>query len=336
MSNQIWITLQNQLKGQLPVHLLEWTGFVDFQQLLRELQALLHQALEREIDTLLFVEGEQKQVWGLKMTQGDDLVIHFYPPECSGETLTTLLQIQKLAHAQKFQAPQTLLPPHAFGQCQISVELCLLGSRKPHPHQNGDIQLMAQTLARLHQVTCTLHALPALPQMQIPCQTHLFSGAAPKERRSETEWLGALRHALQRRLRQETGRLVLSPLYWTPSQLQIKHQELAAVYSWSKLILQPELWALGRAMASLGFLSQTEPGQPASTIEMQRFLATFCEVRGVPFLASELRYLEACLTWAMAEIALKEQQGDPHNRHWEGSYREALTKHAHPYYLSLI
>jgi hypothetical protein len=189
MNNQIWITLQNHLKGQLPIHLLEWTGFVDFQQLLRELQALLHQTLAKEIDTLLFVEGEQKQVWGLKMTQGPDLVIHFCPPERSGETLTTLLQIQKLAHAQKFQAPQTLLPPHALGQCQISVELCLLGSRKPHPHQSGDIQLMAQTLARLHQVTCTLHALPALPQTQTPSQSHLFS--EPKERRSETEWLSA-------------------------------------------------------------------------------------------------------------------------------------------------
>ncbi|MBT9545880.1 MAG: hypothetical protein IV090_10865 [Candidatus Sericytochromatia bacterium] len=335
MSNQVWITLQNQLKGQLPLHLLEWTGFVDFQQLLRELQALLHQTLATEIDTLLFIEGEQKQVWGFKMAQSNDLVVHFYPPERSKETLTTLLQIQKLAHAQKFQAPQTLLPPHAFGQCRISIELCLLGSRKPHPHQSGDIQLMAQTLARLHQVTCTLHALPALPHMQIPCQA-LFSKAVPKERRSETEWLGVLTHTLLRRLRQETGRQVLSPMYWTPSQLQIKQQELAAVYSWSKLTLQPELWALGRAMASLGFLSQTEPGQPASTIEMQRFLATFCEVRGVPFLTSELRYLEASLTWAMAEIALKEQQSDPHNRHWEGSYREALTKHAHPYYLSLL
>lgn len=334
--NQIWIALQNHLNGQLPEHLLAWTGFADFQQMLAKLQALLAETLALEIETLLFVEGQFKQVWGLKMTQGPDLVVHFYPPERSPESLTTLLQIQKLAHAQKFQAPQPLLPPHPLGKSALSVEHCLLGKSKPHPHQNVDLRLMAQTLARLHQVTCTLHHLPHLPRSSSPWQADYFSGAVAKERRSETEWLKELTHTLLRRLRQEIGRQVLSPLYWTPSQIQLNHHELAAVYSWGKLVLQPELWALGRALAHFSRHSPAELGLPPSLIEIQKFLAAFSEVRGVPFVPAELRYLEASLTWSMAEIALEEQANDPKNLHWEGSYREALTKHAHPYYLSLL
>lgn len=335
MINQIWIALHNHLNGQLPEHLLAWTGFTDFQELLAQLQALLAETLQVEIETLLFVEGQCKQVWGLKMTQGPDLVIHFYPPERSLETLTTLLQIQKLAHAQNFQAPSPILPPHPLGKSALSVEHCLLGSRKPHPRQNTDIRLMAQSLARLHQVTCTLHHLPHLPRRSTSWQADLFSEALPKERRTETEWLKELTHTLLRRLRQDTGRQVLSPLYWTPTQIQLNQHELTAVYSWGKLVLQPELWALGRALACFCGRSPNLSSPPPSLIEMQKFLAAFSEVRGVPFVPAELRYLEASLTWAMAEIALEEQSNDPKNLHWEGSYREALTKHAHPYYLSL-
>jgi hypothetical protein len=323
------------LKSPIPATVLRWTGFEDANDVLIHLQALVETAFKTQIKTELFVAGKKQQIWGFELETGLWVVVYFYPPQVSLTTLTTLLQIQKLAQSQNFQAPLPLFnTPHRFGQSSITIESYLAGERAPDPHKSEDIQLMAFALAGLHQATCTLHHLPQLPS-QSTWQANYFS-TSTSQNSHESEWLHLLTRPLHRRLKQTTGRMVISPLFWSPDQLRLTEAKIAAVYGWKQLFLQPELWAVGRAAAHFSHSFQTDQGPPPAPSEIQKFMTAFTQARGIPFITNELRFIEASITWTLAEIALQEQNSDPLNRDWEGSYREALTRHARPYYVSLV
>jgi hypothetical protein len=257
----------------------------------------------------LFTSGHLSLVMGLRLSDGQEVVIKARPPT---RRLSGCYVAQNILHARGFPCPQPLVAPAPLGALSATAERYVAGGEPlaPQPHTT---ELYASALAQLLTCAPTPTELPSVePAPPWAGWDHGEPGVwpVPDDRDAELNahpgplWLDDLGRRVRARLANATAPDVIGHVDWEAHNLRWIGQQLHAVHDWDSIAARPEATIVGLAAAV--HTASGEPLTEATDEQVEGFLTAYGQARGHSLTSDERELAWAAGLWVRAFNAKKD------------------------------
>jgi hypothetical protein len=315
-------------------------GTADPHEIAQTLDAFCATHLGAYISGSVFYASSQADVSGVQLTDGRRVVVKAHLPDWPLTFLTAAYQVQHRLFARNFPCPQPLLGPMPLGQGYAVVEELVDAGSFADARDPAVRRSLAQTLARLVELTRDLQAVPGLrpgllsriPPGALWPQPH--SPIFDFERTAAgAEWIDQQASQARVVLQNSTGEQVIGHNDWSVQNCRFAEGTIGVVYDWDSLALDLETTIVGEAARgfTMNWLVPEPPPRPGPE-EARAFVEDYEAARGKRFTLAEWTALAAAATYALAYGARMEQSLHPDNRDFPtGSARALLATYGAAY-----
>ena len=257
----------------------------------------------------LFTTGHLSLVMGLRLSDGQDVVIKARPP---ARRLSGCFVAQDVLHARGFPCPQPLVAPAPLGALSATAERHVPGG-EPLAAAPHTTELYASALARLLACAPAPTELPSVEPAPpwaawdhgepgvwpVPDDRHADLNAHPGPR-----WLDDLGRRVRARLANATAPDVIGHVDWEAHNLRWIGEQLHAVHDWDSIAARPEATIVGLAAAV--HTASGEPLTEATDDQIDGFLTAYGQARSHALTIDERELAWAAGLWVRAFNAKKD------------------------------
>ena len=256
---------------------------------------------------VLFVSGHFAAVYGLRLTDGREVVVKTRPtaPRVSG-----CVEVQRLLWEAGFPCPRPLTTAAPLGEDTATAEE-YVPSGVQLERSRGSPTLFANLLWRLIDRCAPLHMDESLsPPPPWVAWDHKEAGVWPLPDGTNANlnadpepcWLDELAGRTRDLLLRFQAPAVVGHLDWESQNIRWRDGQPLVVHDWDSVAARPEATVAGAASAV--FTSTGEPGA-ATLEEIEQFLDAYQRARGHSFTPEELAAARAAGLWVRAFNAKK-------------------------------
>lgn len=258
--------------------------------------------------TVLFETGYLSQVVGLVLDDERRVVVKVRP---WAHRLVGCAEVHAAVFRTGYPCPQPLLGPQQVGELAVSAE-SLVDDHVQLAPERDSARLFADALIRLVDLAPPVSAVPALEPTPAWADWEDRGRAVlwpePDDRdvdlnAVETNWIDRTASIARMWLLDLPTRSVIGHLDWYSANLGWRGRELAAVFDWDSVGVQPEFGIAGLAAAV--WPATGDPGDGATLQQSEQFLHHYGQSRG--WSAQELRAAWAAGLWVRCFDAKKAQ-----------------------------
>jgi hypothetical protein len=255
----------------------------------------------------LFESGGLSFVYGLRLTDGREIVVKLRQPE---PRLDSCSRIHAYLWSQGYPCAEPLLPPTPFGALSATVERYLPGGSEMADTPDSP-RLFAEALCDLIRTASTFEPpFDLTPPSAWLWWNHNELGIWPLpdyidvdlNGQPEPRWLDDMATLVRTRLKASSLNPVIGHGDWWQPNLRWLGGRLHAVFDWDSLVYLPEAAIAGAAAAqfSCSTISVT------TIAETEAFLDAYEIARGRPWSAEERQIAWAAGIWLVAFNAKKQ------------------------------
>lgn len=276
--------------------------------------------------------------FGLVLQDGRNIFLKIHRPThndeinaISLESLTTISNIQAQLAEKGFPCPKVIHAPVRFGKGIATIHSFEDKGKQEDAHQPVIRRAMAETLARLIQMTNSYKAVPNIRQGRLFTTKNLYptphNALFNFENHADgAEWIDEIARRAKNTIQSMKGETVLGHADWSVKNMRFENNEVVMTYDWDSLTLEDELHLLGIASATFTATWDIETKITPSRHEAYMFVKDYEYFRDRPFTRRELEKISADATYCMAYTARCEYSIDPECEKYEGSFRQALEQ----------
>ncbi len=300
------------------------------QQLLEDLNSFCERRLSSGLEEILFCELGVGATFGLRLSNGGEVVLKAHPPGHSPDFLKATREVQRHLHRRGFPSPGLVLGPALFGCGVATVDEFLDEGEAADGHDPAVSGSMARTLARLIELARQVSGVEALSQgWNWPARENLWP--APHNALFDFEatavgagWIDEIAAESKKLVDEFQAPRVIGHADWSVDQMRFEDKTVSAVYDWDSLRWDKEVVFVGIAASNFAATWHGETPNPPTPEEARLFVADFEAARGESFSENERRAIFAAAVYAVAYMARCEHAVDPERNDVRGSFRETL------------
>jgi hypothetical protein len=265
--------------------------------------------LGAEPTAVLFNLGHLSQVMGLRLADGEVVVLKVRPPS---ERLAGCVLVQRHLWAAGFPCPKPLAGPAPLATMSATAEVLVEGGTQL-PLTDDSPRLFAEALARLVALAPPVASLPTLePSPPWVGWDHDQRGIWPEPDDVEADlnaqvgpgWLEDAGSRVRRRLTRPSALpVVVGHADWESQNLRWASEGLHVVHDWDSVVGQREATIAGAASAV--FTATGAPNTSASVEQSEAFLMAYARARGQPWTEEERELAWAAGLWVRVFNAKK-------------------------------
>jgi Phosphotransferase enzyme family len=245
---------------------------------------------------LRFFFGSVGSVHGLRLRDGQEVVVKALRPGTRLARLEAVQEVQRRLHANGFPCPNPLVAPAPLARGTGVAETLLDLGTAPDGHLPVVRAAMAAGLARLVEACRPMSMLDALrsaPDGDLWSRPHdgRFDFLATSH---GAEWIDEI--AAAARAVPLTGDLVVGHGDWRAENLRFLGSRMSAVYDWDSLVTVREPKLVGSACGHFtSDYRRSDIRQLPTLEEALAFVSEYENVRGTPFTPAEQQTVRAAL-----------------------------------------
>lgn len=289
---------------------------------------------DRELDAtpaeLIFFTMSVGAVFGLRLTDGRDVVVKVHLPREGLDRLACVQRVQRHLADESFPCPRPVGEPARLVDLPATVEEHVGGGEHRDAHDPGVRRTMAATLARLVRLTAEVDDVEPLGEgwsvhggEALWGEPHnaLFDFEATA---GGAEWIDRL--AASARAEHRPGRRVVAHADWSVKHFRFLGPDVHTIYDWDSLTLDSEASLVAGAAVHFPYTETFDVPRVASLEELRAFVTEYEHERPEPFSPEETRSVAAAAVLALAYTARCEHARNPSGGRPEGSFRDALAR----------
>jgi hypothetical protein len=312
-------------------------GAADPVEVRRYLDAFCQERLGSRVEEILSFNLSVGATFGLLLENGRRVFLKAHPPERPEEYLWAVHRVQAHLYSRGFPAPRPLAGPAPFGIGLATVDEFVDAGEPPDGHDPQVRKLAARTLALQIALAGEVEDLrgleqgwpwPAAGELWPPPHNALFDFDATSK---GAAWIDDTAARAREVVDGFDGRIVVGHTDWSVDHLRVADGEIRIVYDWDSLRPEKEVVVVGIAASNFTSTWRLGVPNPPSPEETWLFVEDYEGARGEPFSGAEREALAAAAIYAVAYIARCEHAIDPEGGELQGSFREALPRHADAY-----
>jgi Phosphotransferase enzyme family len=276
----------------------------------------------------IFRSGYLSAVIGLRLADGREVVVKVRPdsPRIAG-----CVEVQRRMFEAGYPCPRPLTGAVPLGGELATAEAYVPGGALL-PSAGLAAQAFAAAFARLIGLAPRPSEVSTLdPPPSWAAWNHAGDGLWPRPEEhpdldldgvAGAEWLDDAGRRARDRLRASGSEAVVGHCDWLAGNLRWSGDTLLVVHDWDSVIADSEAVLVGFAAA---LYSTTDPDEPATVEDTERFLAAYCRARGRRLSTDELQRAWAAGLWTRAYDAKHQHAvGQPITALSENEARERL------------
>ncbi len=262
--------------------------------------------LSAEVSTVLFRSGRIGAVYGLRLSDGSNVVVKVHRKPVFLGHLSAASACQRVLADAGYPCPSPLDGPAVSAGHTATIEAWLDGGEPGNAHQPAIRKTMAKSLAMQPEI---LRAMPAAMLAKDPPAWASYAGGPwptphdPIFDFNKTEpgyqWLDDLAAEAARVLGPPTAPEVIGHSDWVCQNVRFAHGEVVASYDWDSLIGQSEAVLAGFGAGSFTEGSTAGASAP-SPEEVAAFLADYDGSLERRFTGEQQVVAAAAATWVIA------------------------------------
>jgi hypothetical protein len=323
-----------------PFLLREIFGTIDPQTVAQQLYAFCEAEFGYPPTEALFFAASVGVVFGLRLHDGQRVVIKVHAPDRSLAFLTEVGNVQRYLAEQGYPCPRPLRAPRPFANGIATVEELIDEGDERDAHNPAIRRAIAEALAQLYRLTrqperiTGLH--PSIFDQRLPFDvlwpkphSALFDFEATA---AGAEWIDELARAARQAIKAEEAELVLGHTDFTVKQMRFVGNQLRVIYDWDSLRLEQEPVLVGGTAISFTYTELAGIRKSPTREEALAFVREYEAARGQPFTASERHMVTAGATAALAYTARCEHALFPQEQSYPiGSCRAILAQYSNSF-----
>lgn len=293
----------------------------------RLLERIAAEYLDSPAVRALFAEYSLGAVFGVRLSDGRDVVLKIYRAERSAAYLRAMQSVQGHVHSVGYPAPRPLSPVFRIGRRYASFQEYVAGNAA-NGHDTSVRTQLAHALADLVRVTDSL-AQPVFNPRPRRHPRHVWP--TPHQRffnlRGSTRGAGWLVPRIQRArriLNQATERPVLGHDDWSVRNTRFRRGRLVAVFDWDSLQNMDEAVLVGKAATTFTATWYIKCRVTPTPNEARAFVAAYEARRGHRFSRYDRTRIGAAADFAAAYTArLEHSLGKPKTEGYQALLAQA-------------
>lgn len=240
-------------------------------------------ALGCPLRRILFEVGYLSQVVAAELDDGREVIIKVRP---WAHRLVSCAQIHTALFDAGFPCPRPLTGVEKLHQWAVSAEALVADHRRLEPASDSP-RLFAEALARFVDVAratsaATTSLQPSPPWADWDDRARRELWPEPDDRvvdlnRVPVTWVDAVAATVREFLLQWSAPMVVGHLDWYSANLGWRGRQLAAVFDWDSVGVQPEAAIAGLAAAV--WPATGGPGEEATVVQSDQFLTAYASAR---------------------------------------------------------
>jgi Ser/Thr protein kinase RdoA (MazF antagonist) len=277
----------------------------------RWLEAYVARRLGRQLESVLFRSGRVGAVYGLRLTDGVDIVVKVHRPhersvEDEAERLEAAVGCQDMLASAGYPCPRPLDGPDVDGPLIAVTEELIPDGDVGDGHNELHRRAMVESLAAQIDLLRGQAAEPL--HRHRPAWAMFDDGPWPTPHDPifnfdltlpEFQWLDLLAAEASARLRDPSGDVVVGHADWTCGNVRFAGDRITASYDWDSLVEHREPVIVGLAAASHTEGSTSGRNAPEPP-EVKQFLDMYERERFGAFTRDERAVASAAATWVLA------------------------------------
>jgi hypothetical protein len=270
------------------------------------LRSYCREHLGFELASILFYRRGVGAVFGLRLSDGSKLVLKVHRRDLVGDSLDSVIRVQRHLVDRGLPAPRPLGGPTALGNGIATLEefvgLGVVG--------NAHLPSVRMGLAAaLHTFVTACSPLLPLPGLPLTSPFGLASDRlwpTPHDLRFDFslpggEWIDRAAATVWDRLRTATADKVIGHADWRVENLRVQGDVVVAIFDWDSVVLCPEPALVGHAASSFTADWGNREIDPLPTLDESRaFVADYETARGSAFTAAERETIDAAHLYGVA------------------------------------
>lgn len=310
------------------------------EEILERVGFLCREFLGAAPDVFLTCELSVGAAFGVRLTDGREVLVKVYPLSRSWYFLEDMCRIQSHLHESGFPCPKPLVGPTPFGGGYATVESGVFGGEYVDTHEPEYRRVMAATLAELTRIAEEVEETSGIgfgwrrPERGTLWPEPHSDAIDFVNTERGAEWIDAAAARAKSVLddASEVSPLVVGHADWCSKHVKFTGaNEVHTVYDWDSLRLDTEAAIVGAASATFPANRRIASSNLPTPDEARLFLSEYEAASGRIFTESELRVARASAVYTIAYLARCEHASDPSGTSsgakWVGSYRESLVPH---------
>lgn len=325
---------------QEPFLLREIFDTIDPQIVAQQLYAFCEATFGHPPAEALFFAASVGVVFGLRLHDGQRVVVKVHAPDRSLAFLSATGNVQRYLAEQGYPCPRPLRAPRPFANGIATVEELIDEGDERDAHDPVMRRAIAEAFAQLLRLTRQPERIAGLysgifdrrlpPDVLWPKpHSALFDFEATA---AGAEWIDELARAARRAIEVEEAEMVLGHTDFTVKQMRFVRNQLRIIYDWDSLRLEQEPVLVGGTAIAFTYTELAGIRKSPTREEALAFVSEYEAARGRPFTASERRMASAGATAALAYTARCEHALFPQERSYPaGSCRAILAQHGNSF-----
>jgi len=324
----------------IPPRVREIMGVANLDDAWRLVDQFCRECLGSPVDSPLFLTGHTSAVFGVRLKDGEEVVVKARGARDTPERLQAVMEAQRRLIAYGFPCPAPVLGPRRIGTAWVSVERLVTDVEPGYPHDPACRRAMAAVLA---DITRVLWAFPDPHRLSIKPAWVDFTadGLWPEphhpaydfcQTSQGAEWIDKLAEEARCILLQANGPMVITHGDFEAQNMAFSGSTVRAVFDWDSLVFGQEAILVGIAAGSFAAERRSDLSTAPTPSEARSFVDEYEAATGTTYARLNRRVAAAATAWIMAYNARCDHavRASP-ERDEPPWFLEALARHGSAY-----
>lgn len=264
--------------------------------------AYVRDALESPIDCVIFTERRLSEVFGLRLTDGREIVAKMRP---FSDRIQQCCEVQRKMFEAGYPAPEPLTPATAIDDWLVSIETYVPDGAMFVAGPDM-AERFAQEYARFMTFVPDASDIGAIAPLPWVASGSGGSQLWPTPNEVDADlnaidgplWVDEAARFAKQRIARHDGAIVVGHGDWSCHNLQWRDRELYAVHDWDSIVTEPELVTAG--VAAGFFPADGNPRATATVDQTRAFIDAYGIARGRTWSNDDREVMWAAGLWNRA------------------------------------